>query len=616
MRLQYVLIGSAIAACAVAQSVTYADSNPPVLVITPTRFEQSSGETVKPTRVITHRQIKASGASTVAGVLQFYPGFGVVASGGPGQLTSVFLQGTNSNMAKVLINGVPVNDSTTGAAPWADIPAADIERIEVVKGPLSTLWGSGAMGGVINIITLKPSGLGGRVAGSWGGWGTRKGLLGVHASGHQLSAGATVSANHTAGFPPVKGMQQPAPYSNRTVIADAGWRGRHADLQANLWQSRGRVAYATGYPPYSPLTLLSQRYLHQTAGLHFGVSLLPHWRLKGGILQTRNSLNQDQPDITDTGTYDFARSIRNQDLAELTYAAGATQLLMGGSQALTHAASLSYGSAYNDYRRTHAVYGEWQQHAGKWRFTVAVRRTHDSQFGIHDTWNLGVGYRLNASTVLDVSAGTGYRAPTFNDLYGYGGNQQLKPELSHSIQAEIHAGMGSLGQVHFTAFDQRINDLIETVLVNPSTAQYKNRNVAQARIRGVTLGWSWLMSGLSLEMDATWQKPINLNTGEYLLRRASHRYHARINYVFGRWRLGNNWVYTGKRPDFGGQTLSPYLLGNLTLSVRIDRSWRVRASVDNLLNTGYVPAYYDGNLAYVAPARSGKIGFRYKFGTF
>lgn len=616
MRLQYLFIGSAISALATVQSAAYADNHPPVLVITPTRFEQSSVNTVKPTRVITHRQIKASGASTAAGVLQFYPGFGIVTSGGPGQLTSVFLQGTNSNMTKVLVNGVPVNDSTSGAAPWADIPAADIQRIEVVKGPLSTLWGSGAIGGVINIITRMPPGSGGRIAGAWGGWGTRTGLLGLHASGHQFSAGATVSADHTAGIPPVRDMQQSAPYSNRTVIAYTGWHGQQADIRANFWQSHGRVAYATGYPPYSPLTLLSQRYLHQTAGVHFGVSLLSHWRLKGGILQTRNMLNQDQPDLISTSAYDFAHSIRNQALTELIYSTASTQLLMGGSRTLTHAASLSYGNTYDDYRRENAVYGEWQQHYGEWRFTTAVRRTHDSQFGVHDTWNLGAGYRLNATTVLDVSAGTGYRAPTFNDLYGYSGNQQLKPELSHNIQAEIHAGMGSLGQLHFTVFDQRINDLIETVLVNPSTAQYQNRNVARARIRGMTLGWSWLMSGLSLEMDATWQNPVNLNTGKYLLRRASHRYHARLSYAFGRWRIGNDWVYTGKRQDFGGKTLSPYLLGNLTLSVRIDRSWRVRASVDNLLNTDYVPAYYDGNLAYVAPTRSGKIGFRYKFRTF
>lgn len=592
-----------------------ADGQPPVLVITPTRFAQPASDAVVPTRVIARSQIEASGAATAAGVLRFYPGFDVVASGGPGQLTSVFLQGTNSNMVKVLVNGVPLNDSTSGGAPWADIPAADIERIEVVQGPLSTLWGSSAIGGVINIITRHPGGVGGHLSAAAGAWGTRTGSLGVHAAGRHAAAGASVSGEHTAGTPPVQGMSQPAPYSNRTLSAYADLHAGGADLRADLWQSRGRGAYATGYPPYTPLSLLSQRYLHQTAALRGGLPLGGGWRLKGGVEQTRNAYNQDQPESYDPSAYDFAHSTRNSVHAELAYAGGGSHWLFGASRARTHAASLSYGTAYDNYRRTDAGFAEWQQRIGAWRLTAAGRRTDDSQFGGHDTWNVGVGYRLAAATVLDVSTGTGYRAPTFNDLYGYGGNPALKPETSRSVQADLTTAFGAAGRLHVSVYQQHIDDLIETVLVDPATYQYQNRNVQQARIRGVTAGWSWQRGALDLALDATWQKPVDLSTGQPLLRRASHSYRARLGYDAGRWTLGSDWIWTGRREDFGGQMLDPYLLGNLTLRVHLNRALTLHASVDNLLNTNYVPAYYGTGIAYLAPARSAMLGLRYDFGS-
>ncbi|OBS10058.1 TonB-dependent receptor plug domain-containing protein [Acidihalobacter prosperus] len=615
MRHRCVFIGSAGLALLSTLQAAQAAGQPPVLVITPTRFEQPASDAVVPTRVIGRSQIEASGAATAAGVLRFYPGFDVVASGGPGQLTSVFLQGTNSNMVKVLVNGVPLNDSTSGGAPWADIPAADIERIEVVQGPLSTLWGSNAIGGVVNIITRQPAGVGGHLSAAAGGWGTRTGSLGVHAAGRHAAAGATVSGEHTAGTPPVAGLDQPAPYSNRTLSAYADAHAHGADLRADLWQSRGRGAYAVGYPPYSPLSLASQRYLHQTAALRAGLPLGGGWRLRGGVEQTRNTLNQDQPESYNPSAYDFAHSTRNALHAELAYAGGGVHWLFGASRARTHAASLSYGSAYNDYRRTDAGYAEWQQQFGAWRLTTAARRTDDSQFGGHDTWNVGLGYRLGADTTLDVSTGTGYRAPTFNDLYGYGGNPALKPETSRSVQADLSTAFGAAGRLHVSAYQQRIDDLIETVLVNPGTYRYQNRNVQQARIRGVTAGWFWRLAGFDAAVDATWQDPLNLTTGQRLLRRASHSYRARLAYDAGTWLLGSDWIWTGRRNDISGQTLDPYVLGNLSLRVHLSRALTLHASVDNLLNTYYVPAYYGTDIAYTAPTRSAMIGLRYDFGS-
>lgn len=616
MRNSFVSIVSLVMALSAAMTVVNAaaQNQPPVLVITPTRFEQPVAEVVAPTRVITHREIEASGATTAADVLRFYPGFQVVQSGGIGQLTSVFLQGTNSNMVKVLINGIPVNDSTAGGAPWADIPIADIDRIEVVQGPLSTLWGSSAIGGVVNIITRHSAGTGGHLTIGWGNWDTHAGSLGLHKSGRHAAVGVTVSGKYTAGMPPVQDMSQGGAYADRTTTVYASLHSRGSYLRADLWRSRGRGAYATGYPPYTPLTLLSQRFLHQTAALRIGCLLGWGWRFKAGLQRTRNNFYQDQPEADNPGAYDFAEGIQDQLYTQLVYGAAGRQVLIGASHASTHAASLSYGTAYDNYRHTDAVYAEWQQQTRGWQLAAAVRRTDDSQFGGHDTWNLGVSHQLWNDAVLDLSAGTGYRSPTFNDLYGYGSNPGLKPEVSHSMQAGLHLGLGTGGQLHLSAYQQQIDDLIETVLVDPSTYRYQNLNVQHARIRGLTLGWSWLRGGMDLGLDATWQNPLNLSTGQRLLRRASQSYQARMTYDNGRWQLGSDWVYSGCRDDFGGQTLAAYMLGNFTVRLRINRAWTVKVSIDNLLNTNYVPAYYGTGMAYLGPTRSAMASVRYDFG--
>lgn len=587
----------------------------PNIVITPTRFAQPLDQVIVPTQVITREEIQASGAHTVAGVLRGYAGIDVTQLGGAGQQTSVFLQGTNSNMVKVLINGVPINEATSGAAPWSTLALRDVERIDVVKGPLSTLWGSGAIGGVINIITRQATGNGGSLQIGGGNHGTRDGRISLHGVSGHSSGGISISGEHTDGEPVVQGFSPRAGFDNRNLSAYGNTRLGRLAVRADLWQNRGRQEYVTGGPPYSPYRLDSQDYLTQIASLKMRLPLARHWSVSSGLQQTRNRLQQNQVDpYASPPANDYADSLRNALEAQLDYVGEGAHVIVGTSQAHTHAQSLSYGTRYDGYRQTQAGFVEWRQQWQGVAFTSAGRRTVDSQFGGYNTWNLGVSLPLPRDLRLKLSTGTGYHAPTFNDLYGFGGNPALQPETSRSQEVQLIAPLEAYGELTVSAYRHRLRNLIETVLVDPSTYTYQNVNIGNARVRGLDVGWSWRPGPWSIGLEGGWMDPRNLDTGKPLLRRAYHHYRVRLGWRRGAWRVAGSWLYEGRRAGIGGQTLEPYRLLNLSLGYRITRHWSTALRVSNALNTAYTPAYYGKNVAYLGAGRSVRASLRYAFG--
>lgn len=570
----------------------------PDIVITPTRFAQSLIDVVVPTRVITRTQIEASGASTVAGVLQFYPGFDIKRLGGPGQQTSVFVQGTGSEMVKVLIDGVPVNDPNAGTVPWAQIPVHDIQRIEVVSGPLSSIWGADAIGGVINIITRQPIGNGGSLTVGAGNWGTRDGTLSLHGSSGQATAGVSLSGEHTAGQPVIRALNAPAPYDNHTLSAYANTRLGRVALHANAWQSRGRTAYANGYPPSSPYVLANKVYLNQTARIGSSLSLNPRWLLKGGVEQTRH-----RTDFHD-GTGYFTRSTRNAFNTVLRYSHAGISLAFGSSIAKTRISSQQYGG----YRKVRSMYLDLHQRVRGATLTEAGRRTLDAQYGGYDTWNLGVALPLPGAARFKLSAGTGFTPPTLLDLYyPHYSNPNLRPETSRSVEAQLLLPLGRSVIVTLTAYRNRLYNLIE------SNQAYVPENVGNAIIRGFEGQWTWTSGWWTVRAAGTWQNPRNLDTGSLLVQRARHTYQLRIRWHRQMVRWGAAWVYEGRRLAANGMRLAPYRILNLTAAYRLDRRCSANLRITNALDTAYATGYTTGTY-YLGARRSAWLSLTYRFG--
>lgn len=573
----------------------------PNIVITPTRFAQSLDSVVVPTRVITSTQIKATGAATVAGVLRFYPGFDVNRLGGAGQSTSVYVQGTASTQVKVLVNGVPVNDPNAGTVSWSQIPASDIERIEVVSGPLSTMWGGDAVGGVINIITRMPAGNGGSISVGVGNNDTRKGTLSLHGSHGHSKVGISLSGEHTAGQPVIQAAGTPAAYDNRTLSAYGSTLLGDLSIHANAWQSRGRSDFVGGGFG-AAYTLPNKTYFNQTTQLGLGLPLGSRWSLKGSAEQMRHSATYYD------GYGYFTRSTRNAVNSTLRYAHAGTSAAFGGSLARTRVNT----NTYDRYRKVRSAYVELGQDIRGVTLTAAGRRTLDAQYGGHDTWNFGISVPLPGSARFKLSAGTGFSPPTFLDLYypGYS-NPNLKPESSHSIEAQLLAPLGRNGLFTLTAYRHRLYDVIE-----PNSA-YIPENIGNARIRGIEASWSWTSGSWTLGADGTWQVPRNLDNGKLLTQRTQHSYRLRLRWHLRKVRLGAVWAYQGRRLAYtGGKTLEPYRLLNLTAGYRFDRRWSADMRIENALDTAYDTGYYSsGGPAYLGARRTVLLSAKYRFGS-
>ncbi|MGH8399933.1 MAG: TonB-dependent receptor, partial [Gammaproteobacteria bacterium] len=228
--------------------------NLPDITVTATRTALIADQEVAPTIVITAQQIQLSGAQSIGAVLQQYAGLGIASNGGPGQPTSLFLRGTNSNQTLVMIDGVKINPADGNGAALANIRLDDIERIEIVKGPRAALYGSDAIGGVINIITRQAS------EGAHSGADMGAGRYGTYENGGHFDYGqgdtvfgVAASNYHTAGFPAVAGTDFDSGNTDRSLNAYARTQLGGVALKLKHWQSSGNTQFTSfsNDPPYA-----------------------------------------------------------------------------------------------------------------------------------------------------------------------------------------------------------------------------------------------------------------------------------------------------------------------------------------------------------------------------
>lgn len=513
------------------------------IVVTPTATPTTLGHVAAPVIVITRREILESGALDLVQLLRFYAGIDVAQTGGPGQPASVFLQGASSGQTLVLVNGIEVNGGNLGLAPLADIPLADVARVEIVEGPSSSLYGSDAIGGVIDIVTRGDARrLHAHAALALGSYGTRDLTADAADGGRRFAAGADLSRYLTRGFPPLVGSGISAASTDTLLDAFARWRaGPREGVVARLWQSRG----TTGYLNYAGerrsenfrerLLILRGR-LRAAAGIH-----------------ARLTLSDDENRLLQNQRPDFARTRRlGLDGRLALTRLPAETLLLGVSLSHEHDSSLVYGTAYDRSLRVLAPYAEDIVRTGRNRFVVAARLSDYSTFGTHPTWNLADSYVWRSGTSLGVEWGSGFRAPPAEDLYGYGGNPALAPESSHTLEIVARQWLGASARLGLNLYLSRIDDLI--VYLGPSAAHPEgiNENVGRTQTRGAALSFTWNGRPWTLLARLDVQQPRDLETGDVLARRSERSASLLVGRRVLHGTLGLDLVAVGPRPD------SPY----------------------------------------------------------
>ncbi|MFZ2236960.1 MAG: TonB-dependent receptor [Dokdonella sp.] len=566
----------------------------PDVVVTATRIEQTIGSTLADVSVIDRDAIDASASLDIADLLRLQAGVDIARTGGPGSQTTVFLRGTNNNHVLVLIDGVRVASLNTGAYAFEQLPLDLIERIEIVRGPRASFWGSDAIGGVIQIFTRKLEGP--RISAGYGSYGDANGTIGY---GHWTDAGgfsAQVGARHTDGF---KSQNEngfnPSPSDdglrNRNLALRGGVKLGEQDLSAVLSRSQGEVEFSGG----------SSDVIEQAANVSLQGGLADGWQHRLDIAQSREDL--------ETSAYSARFESRRTSMG------WQNQFQLGNDQSLTAGIdhhrergvsidTFSGTPSYREDRRNTGVYGGWQGSFGTLETELSLRHDDNSVFGTANTGSVALGWHLSPSTRAYLSYGQGFRGPTLNEQFspGFGGffagNPDLDPERSRS--AELGFEFTPAPHQRFTAslYSTRIRNLVS--FTGPMS---RAENVQHARIDGTELAYSGSGGAWVWSANTTLQNPQNEDTNSQLLRRAKFKANVVLERNLGSaFYVGGELVHAGKRDDFGGIQLPSYNLLNLRASWRFASDWRMTARIENLTDRNYELVR-----GYNTPGRSGFV---------
>lgn len=574
----------------------------PTIEVTASRVAETVDAGLADVSVITRADIDASGAPDLIEILRLQAGVDVVRTGGAGEQTSVFLRGTNSNHVLVLIDGVRVASSNTGSFAFENLPLDAIERIEIVRGPRASYWGSDAIGGVIQIFTRKLDSA--DLAASYGSYRSADGSAGFGAQSDAGGFSVQAGVRHVGGFSATNPAAGPYVYNpddngfqNHNVVAQGDYKLGAQTLSASVFRSEGTQSFDNGDPGQG----ISQT-LDQAIGVNLEGPLAANW-------QQRLSVGTSREDI-DTPAFESAyRSTREQLSWTNDVALSTMQHIIAGID-YVHDRGVSidnsgFGAPYDVSRDNAGAFAGWRVQDGAFNSEISGRYDHYDAFGSAFSGSAAAGWKLNDDLRLTASYGTAFRAPNLNELYspGYGGlyagNPDLDPERSRTAELGAEWRLDDANRLGLRAFSTRVHDLIDF----SGGSSFQAINIDRAAIDGAELSYVWRAGAWSLNNNATLQNPRDLDTSTQLLRRPKQKLNSILERALGeRASAGVEFVASGKREDVGNVTLPGYTLVNLRASYALATTWRVGLRLENVFDRDYELAH-----GYNTPGRSAYV---------
>ncbi len=543
---------------------------------------QPLGETMAQALVISREEIALAGSISLAELLQRRGGVEIRATGGPGQPSSLLMRGANGTHTLVLIDGQRVSSSTSGAAALENIPLEMIERIEVVKGPRSGYYGSDAIGGVIQIFTRRGQATGGTIKLAVGNNATQSADVGLTAvmgsSIVTLAAGqkkidAPSATNPLVGSFTYNGDHDPYKnsYGKFGLLHQISARDQ---LRIDLWQSKAKTNFDSGpglleaanHQTLSGVTLLSDNQLtaNWNSRLSIGQSIDDSRIVAafGGQFKTNQTQFSWQHDVK------FAR----------------VNWTGGLERRLEHvAATTDYTQAT---RSTDAIFVAVANKIESLSWSANIRHDREDQFGARSTGGVTMGLQLTPANYWYASVASGFRAPSFNDLYFPGfSNAVLQPEKSRSLESGWRVRHAE-SSMNLAVFDNKIDNLIAFDL-----ATFKPQNLAHAHIRGIEFDVETILAGLNWRVQLTAQSPTDAGTGKQLRSRSKLFGVIGVGKNSGVWQWQVDAVASGLRFDSADESsvarMGGYTLLNASLRYAIDRQWQLALLGANLGNRVY-----------------------------
>lgn len=581
-----------------------AAASPMSLLITPTRTAQTADASLAAVTVIDRAQIERLQPRSLQDLLTGVPGVSFSNSGGIGQVTTLSLRGTEPDHVLVLVDGVKVGSATTGMTAFQDLPVEQIERIEIVRGPRSSLYGSEAIGGVVQIFTRKGSGparpsvaLG---VGSRGGYQAAAGVSGgSDTSWFNLNGSGFGSSGFNACYSS-QGCFTVEPdkdgYHNESAALRAGHRfANGVELDGHWLQAIGENEYDGFYN--------RSEVVEQVVGGSLRYAPVEPWLTTLRVGRSRDESDNYSGQTFQT-RFDTLRDTASWQNDLTLYPGQLLTLGVDWQQDQVDSTTLYDQTS----RRNTGVFGQYQ---GQWDahdLQLSLRRDDNEQYGHHDTATAAWGYGFANGVRLFASHGTAFKAANFNDLYFPGfSNPDLKPEESASSEIGLggHPGWGAWS---LNLFDTQIDELI---LFDFSLS--KPVNIEEARIRGIEATLGGELADWELNSTLTLQQSENrtpgANDGNILPRRARQMVRLDADRALGAYRFGVTLNGAGQRYDNASN--SREMGGYGTVDLRAEwlfaKAWRLQGRIANLLAHDYETAKF-----YNQPGQTWFLTLRYQ----
>ena len=611
---------AALTSLALAMAAPYAAAEPfaDTVQITASRMPLPTSDIISDTLTLGPEQIAQSGAGSIIDLLQRQRGIEVARNGGAGTTGTVYIRGANSNQNIVLVDGVRIGSSTTGAANWSAIPLTAIDHIEIVYGPLSSLYGADAIGGVIQIFTKKGKGApAGTGFAGYGSDNTREAdasisgsIGGEHSFSYSVSAGKEKSDGYSASR---SGLSSYNPdkdgYDKQNAAAQFSLQlAQGQEVGALLTYSKLDAQYDNGvkiaYDTHNQQKL-------QSAAVYSKNQILPFWSSLLQVSQSRDELGSFTnvtPDgfsqlNTQQTDYSWQNDVRiGADILQLLYDHREEKVVSSATPILNRERNTnSYALAYNARRGAHLL-------------NASIRRDN-SVYGSQNTGAAGYGYSLTQALRATASVGTSFRAPTYNELYFPGfGVPTNRPERGRNAEVGVHYDDG-MTQLSANYYHNRLTDL----LVNTTPCPYDTKppfnfgcayNVNHALLEGLTLSGGRKLGSFNLNASIDLQDPKDETSNMRLARRAQKHGSLALDYAVGQLTSGVELQVSGDRYDDAANKnrLGGYGLVNLYATWRFTPEWSALVRWNNVADKQYDLARF-----YNTPGSKVFAGIRYGY---
>ena len=599
------------------------DSEAEAIVVTATRQATRASELLSDVSVIERADIEKAGSlETLGELLSREGGVEFSSLGAPGSASSIYIRGANAGHTLLLIDGVRVGSATMGAPTFSALPLAQIERIEILKGSASSLYGSDAIGGVIHVITRKGGGPAQLSAdASIGSYGTREANASVSGQANALHYSLNLGTVSSDGFNSINNAANP--YYNAD---EDGFRRQSAtaqvsvdlapghELGAQVFYSRNRNDYDGYYYDAMWNPVAAYDFHAQTTVESYAVyaknRFTANWT---SLVRIGRSIDDSQDHDSPTTRSDF-RTHQDQLVWQNDIRLPVGSLLLA-AETLTQ--EIDSSATFTENKRTiNSLLAGWTGNLGSHRLQLNVRNDHNSQFGTETTGSAAYGYQIDDAWRARLALSTGFKAPSFNDLYFPddpalgGGNPNLKPESSFNREIGLNYEKGP-ASASLTLYRNEIEDLIQWAADYPSDdySPWHPMNVSQARLEGLTLNGRYQWRDVTLRGSFDLQNNKDETTGKYLVLRARQHGTLGFDHVLGRLSWGGEVLASGARYNDPAnmEKLGGYATVSLYADYRLDHGLTLFAKAGNIFDKKY-----ELREDYSTAGRTFFIGLRYQ----